>query len=39
MKILILGIDGGSWDVINLGVKENKLSIFKQLIESEAPEN
>ena len=34
MKILTLGIDGGSWDIINMGVKENKLPTFKHLIES-----
>ncbi len=34
MKILTLGIDGGSWDIINRGVKESKLPTFKHLIES-----
>jgi predicted AlkP superfamily phosphohydrolase/phosphomutase len=34
MKILILGIDGGSWEIINMGVSENKLPTFKYLIEN-----
>ena len=34
MKILTLGIDGGSWDIINMGVEENKLLTFKHLIEN-----
>jgi predicted AlkP superfamily phosphohydrolase/phosphomutase len=34
MKILTLGIDGGSWDIINRGVEENKLPTFRYLIEN-----
>jgi len=34
MKIFILGIDGGTWDILNMGVREKKLPTFKYLMEN-----
>lgn len=33
-KVLVIGLDGGTWDLIIPWVKQNKLSTFKKLIRS-----
>lgn len=33
-KVLIIGLDGATWDLIKLWVDEGKLPTFRKLIEN-----
>ena len=33
-KVLVLGLDGATWDIINPGIKDNKLKNFSQLCQT-----